>query len=379
MQTINKMPLRIGTLSLWYLGVFLIAIRLRDFLEVDAIQQEIAEWSHPHMAALKISSGLAFFSYSLAAYLLLYFLYERFRWYLLLPALATLAMGCMFFRSFLEEVVILNLFGHGNYNPNMSWGAYLLDNLYYAILFTSLGIIYYFVQLSQHKSTALQKTMILQKETELKFLRSQVNPHFLFNTLNNLYALVHTNSPQALPALEKLSGLLRYSLYEQEPSVALEREVGYLRDLLHLESLRVDGLAQPQVVVGPFTREWKLPPLLLVPFVENAFKHGDLKDFSHPLQLSLTESTDGSTLFFRVKNLIRTNITSKDQVGGIGLPNVRKRLALLYPGLHQLSAGPQGDLFVVELVLSQPIKKQADIAPRLTPEASNRFDPGWSS
>lgn len=379
MQTINKMPLRIGTLCLWYMGVFLVAIRLRDFLGVDAIQQEIAEWNDPHMAALKISSGLAFFSYSLTAYLLLYYYYERFRWFLLLPALAMLSAGCMFFRSFLEEVVILKLFGHGNYNPNMSWGAYLLDNLYYAIVFTSLGIIFYFVQLSRYKSAALQQTMILQQETELKFLRSQVNPHFLFNTLNNLYALVHTKSEQALPALEKLSGLLRYSLYEQESTVALEREVGYLKDLLHLESLRVDGLVEPKVTIGPFTKEWKLPPLLLVPFVENAFKHGDLKDFGHPLYLSLTESADRDALIFRVENAIRTNVNSKDQVGGIGLANVRQRLALLYPNRHRLSAGIHGEEFIVELVLSSSLKKQPVITPQTATAASQKLLPGWSN
>jgi sensor histidine kinase YesM len=352
---------------------------LREFVGFDAIQQEMLEWTIPHMAALKVSSGIAFFSYSVVAYLLLYYCYERFRWYLLLPSLAVLALTCMFFRSFMEEVVILKLFGHGNYNPNMAWSTYLLDNIYYAVVFTSLGIIFYFVQLSRHSSDALRQTMLLQQETELKFLRSQVNPHFLFNTLNNLYALVHTGSDQALPAIEKLGGLLRYSLYEQESTVSLDREISYLKDFLHLESLRVDSLAPPKVNIGPFTKKWKLPPLLLVPFLENAFKHGDLRDFGNPLYLSLTERADGNALVFRVENLIRTNVTSKDQVGGIGLANVRKRLALLYPGLHQLSAGPQGDLFLVELVLSQPLKKQPEVAPRLTPEASNSLTPRWSS
>lgn len=378
MQTFPKLPLRIGTLVLWYLGVYLIAIRLRDFLGVDAIQQEIAEWTEPHMVALKISSGLAFFSYCLVAYLVFYFLYERFRWYLLLPAMTVCATACMFFRSLLEEVIILKLFGHGNYNPEMSWGTYLLDNLYYAVVFTSLGIIYYFVELSRYKSAALQQTMILQQETELKFLRSQVNPHFLFNTLNNLYALVHTKSPQALPALEKLSGLLRYSLYEQEPAVTLEREIGYLRDFLHLERLRVDGLADPVVTIGPFTRKWKLPPLLLVPFVENAFKHGDLKDQQFPLQLSLTENAAGSALLFRVSNKVRGNITSKDQVGGIGLNNVRKRLALLYPNRHHLKAGPEGKRFLVELMLSLSPDEVAQVTSQLsrrTPEVLPHLQP----
>lgn len=225
------MPLRLRPLVLWYLAVYIIAIRLRDFMALDVIQQEFYEWSDPHLAALKVSSSIAFLSYSIVAYGALYLLHPRYRWWVILPSLACLAISCIFLRSFFEEVIIFQIFGFGNYNPDMSWTNYILDNLYYGVVFTSLGIIYYFVQLSQHNDKFLHKTIQLQQATEIKFLRSQINPHFLFNTLNNLYALVHTKSEHALPALEKLSGLLRYSLYEQEPTVTLEREVGYLKDL----------------------------------------------------------------------------------------------------------------------------------------------------
>ncbi len=381
MQNVNRMPLRLGALTLWYLAVYLIAVRLRDFTALDAINAEMAEWSDPHLAALKISSSVAFLSYSLVAYLILYVLQPKFRWWVILPALAAGTISCILFRSFLEEVVIYQIFGQGNYNPNMSWEHYVLDNLYYAIVFTSLGIIFYFVQLSRHNALMVERTTQLQHETELKFLRSQVNPHFLFNTLNNLYALVHTGSAQALPALEKLSGLLRYALYEQEATVALKREVDYLKDLLHLESLRVDGLAPPQVTIGPFSRPWQLPPLLLVPFVENAFKHGDLRDVARPLVLSLTEKAEGDLLVFRVENVIRANVHSTDQVGGIGLTNVLKRLELLYPGRHRLTAVPLRDTFVVELVLST---KQLDTVADYLPEVSKQQPrvtarlPGWS-
>ncbi len=362
MQELNRMPFRLGGLFLWFLAVYFIAIRLRDFMQVGAIDREISEWQDPHLAALKVSSGIAFFSYCLVAYVILYSLYPRFRWWVLLPALGGAAIGCIFFRALIEEVLIYHLYGEGNYHPGMSWESYILDNLYYAVVFTSLGIIFYFVQLSRYNALALHQTVRLQQETELKFLRSQVNPHFLFNTLNNLYALVHAGSEQALPALEKLSGLLRYSLYEQEPTVALEREAGYLKDLLHLESLRVDGLVPPEVIIGPFTRQWQLPPLLLVPFVENAFKHGNLKDSDRPLRLSLTEAAGGNTLIFRVENAIRRHANSLDEVGGIGLTNVLKRLELLYPGRHRLTAAPRADVFAVELILSS--------TPLTSPQAS---------
>lgn len=320
---------------------------LREILEADNIREalylQLTDWN-----MLSFSGPMAFFVQALVMYILLFHGYHRYKgWQMVLLLLVGFFAG-IFFRAFLEEGVVALIRGYGNYNPNLSWGYYVLDNLYYSVIHCSLGIVFYFVQLSNHTENQRQEFALLQRETELKFLRSQVNPHFLFNTLNNLYALVNRGSKQALPALEKLSGLLRYSLYEQEAMVPIAREIRYLEDLIHLESMRVEALAPIDWQVGSFTKDWQLPPLLLVPFVENAFKHGDLRNPDQPLRIHLQEDDRGA-LNFSVINPIKIGQQSKDGVGGIGLINVQKRLELLYPKRHELQIENRENTFKVVL------------------------------
>jgi len=141
--------------------------------------------------------------------------------------------------------------------------------------------------------------------------------------------------------------MLRYSLYERSTVVPLTQEIAYLEDLLHLESLRVENPALPRITIGPFTHAWQLPPLLLVPFIENIFKFGELRDAEQPLIISLTEQND--VLHFRVENAVRENVNSRNDVGGIGLANVRKRLQLIFPGRHRLVVTRREGIFVVDL------------------------------
>lgn len=345
----SPMSFRIGRLFVWFLAGYFLLFRLREVLIKQDLPGEFADYFDPHILWLKVSGLVVFFSYSLAQYALLYFGYFRLRWYLLIPAQVALMFVCIFFRAFVEEGLIKAITGVGNYNPEMNWENYLIDNLYYVIIFCSVAAVYYFFQLAGYNATARQRSELLRREAEIRFLRSQVNPHFLFNTLNNLYSLVNDNSPQALPVLEKLSGLLRYSLYEQAATVPLERELAYLRDLIELESLRLPGVVPPVLEVGPFTREWSLPPLLLVPFVENAFKHGDLCDGERPLSIRVRETGVGLQLIFQ--NAVRPVTDFRDGVGGIGLENVRKRLELLYPGRHIFRQENSGVLFTVYLEL----------------------------
>jgi len=349
MTTANHFPLRPWLLFGWSLLIYFLVFELREILMGAALAGYVKQYSSPFSIALQVEVLFAFSAYAFSAYLWLYFFRPRLKTQVgvLVGLLLVGVLACIFLRAFLEEFVLFNLFGKHNYNPDMSWKNYVLDNLYYAIIFTSIGVVFYFSELTRFNEKQRLETEALQRETELKFLRSQVNPHFLFNTLNNLYSLVSTNSDQALPALEKLSGMLRYSLYEKARVVPLSQETGYLEDLVHLEGLRVEDPAPPQITIGPFTHSWQLPPLLLVPFIENAFKHGELRDEERPLHISLTE--ENGTLHFRVENAVRANAKSKDDVGGIGLANVRKRLQLVFPGRHRLVVTRRDGVFLVEL------------------------------
>ncbi|UPL47618.1 sensor histidine kinase [Hymenobacter sublimis] len=192
-----------------------------------------------------------------------------------------------------------------------------------------------------------------QLTAELAFLKSQVSPHFLFNTLNNIYSLAQLKSDDTPEAIMQLSQLMRYMLYESAAArVPLARETEYLRTYIDLQRLRLD----PEEVDIRFTVDGPLDghliePMLLIPFVENAFKHGiSAQNFSR-IAVNLIVRED--QLLFTVQNSRFPRTGGHDPNSGIGLPNVRQRLHLLYPdGRHQLHVEETDDEFMVELTLT---------------------------
>ena len=343
------MPLRFGPLICWYFLVYFVVLRVRSLLQPGGMEQFVDLYASPRLLALMVSAHLCFATYSVGVYLLLH------RWYAhssprhLVVFCLLFVMGVIGLRAVLEEVVLFAIFGEHNYYPGVSWTYYLLDNLYYAIIFLPVGIVYFFTQYGRHTQARRYETEAAFREAELRYLRAQVNPHFLFNTLNNLYAMVSTQSLQALTALEKLSSLLRYSLYHQDERVPLARELAHLHDLIDLESLRIAGIAPPSISIAGTMETWQVPPLLLVPFVENAFKHGRLTDSHEPLSISLTATTERLT--FDVVNPVKQASSPVTRIGGIGLQNIRKRLDLLYGSRYELTTGCTGTTFTVHLAL----------------------------
>ena len=359
------MPFRPVRLALWVLfGNFMI-LELRQALIARDPWFGLQDLMDSHLLLLTLAGLIVFYGFAICQYYLLYRGYQKLHRMVFIGLQALLVPTCVLLRASIEEGLIKSVTGRGNYNPNMSWWIYFVDNLYYILVFCGIGAIYYFFQLAGYSISQRQRSEILRREAELKFLRSQVNPHFLFNTFNNLYSLVNIGSSRALPVLDKLSGLLRYALYEQAPTVTLARELSYLYDLIELESLRLPDVAPPVIEIAPLTANWQLPPLLLVPFVENACKHGDLSRPDAPLTIRIGETVAGLSL--RFSNATTSKSALRDSVGGIGLENVRKRLILLYPGRHEFRAGLVNDLFVVDLVL----RTESPQASR-TPEQSTR-------
>lgn len=184
--------------------------------------------------------------------------------------------------------------------------------------------------------------------SELAYLKSQVNPHFLFNTLNNIYGLARKKSPVTEDAILKLSGMMRYMLYETNvPQVPLDREVQQLQDYIALQGLRYAR----QDVVTFHTEgnlpQFAMPPLLLVPLVENGFKHGRFSQPDDQLELSLVANEDSLT--FQVENIIAPATEERDAAGGVGLENIKRRLALLYPNAHRLDFQTENNRFCATL------------------------------
>jgi two-component system LytT family sensor kinase len=188
-------------------------------------------------------------------------------------------------------------------------------------------------------------------EAELNFLKSQINPHFLFNSLNSVYFLIDKKNTEARESLHKFSDMLRYQLYELNGAkIPIEREVIYLRDYVDLQKLRKDEHYSVAFSSSPSVKGFAIEPLLLVPFVENAFKHvSHYSSKSNYIKLDMHRE-NGHFTFTAENSKESTKTTEKP--GGIGLVNVRRRLELLYPGKHQLSIQNDPEKYKVELTLS---------------------------
>ena len=186
-------------------------------------------------------------------------------------------------------------------------------------------------------------------KTELSLLRSQVSPHFMFNVLNNMVALARKQSDQLEPSLIKLSSLMRYMLYEtEEEKASLEKETEYLQSYIDLQQQRFGKKVTIHVDMKPADKMYFIEPMLLIPFVENAFKHGT--GLIDQAQINIELSASNNELLFKVQN--KYNPASqeiKDKASGIGLVNVQRRLELLYHGSHQLTVDKENHLFTILL------------------------------
>jgi len=192
-----------------------------------------------------------------------------------------------------------------------------------------------------------------QKEnlkTELSFLRSQISPHFIFNILNNIVAMVRLKNDGVEDTIVKLSSLLQYMLYEtDEEKVLIQNEVAYIKSYIDLQSQRFGNKLQVITQFNIFENDNLIEPMLLIPFVENAFKHG-YGLIKNPI-IEINLKCINQQLFFEVKNKYNPKDSQKDKSSGIGLGNVKRRLELLYPNTHDLKIEQNEDWFIVKLKL----------------------------
>jgi LytS/YehU family sensor histidine kinase len=189
-------------------------------------------------------------------------------------------------------------------------------------------------------------------ESELKFLKSQISPHVLFNNLNNIYSYALEGSPKTPEMIMKLSELMRYMLYEaREKWVPLEKEVQYLNDFIKLQEIRLEDRGDVAFNVEGSLENRLIAPLLLVAFVENSFKHG-MAVHGEKVYIRIDVAVEGNTLYFKTVNSSKSKNRSPEQLDeerGIGLKNVKKRLELLYPDRHTLNFEQDTDRFYVSL------------------------------
>jgi two-component system LytT family sensor kinase len=187
----------------------------------------------------------------------------------------------------------------------------------------------------KQKSEALARAEL--KDSELKFLKMQINPHFLFNSLNNIYALSVTNSEKTQEGINTLSLMLRYVLYDcQGPKIPLRKELQYLMHFIELFKLKSSAEYNIKVEDEVEDDSLMIAPMLFVPFIENAFKHSGIEKRGDSF-IRVKLITKGNMVEFSVENSLPTKPLITDAHGGIGLQNVEKRLKILYPETHNLN------------------------------------------
>jgi two-component system, LytTR family, sensor kinase len=236
-----------------------------------------------------------------------------------------------------------------------SFFSQLLLNTILNCIILSLALGYGFTK-SWIKNEKMKRVLLQEKlSAELNFMKSQLNPHFLFNVLNMAYSSANRSSDETTAdIIEKLSGLLRYMLYESNVEyIELEKEITYLRNYINLQKMRFPEDLKVKVnfqLNGDFSRS-KIAPLILIQFIENAFKFGVKLEKESEILVSL--SIINNDLKFIVSNPIYRNTGNSDKnASGIGIRNVKKRLEILYAGKHSLIIEDSGELFCVRLIMN---------------------------
>lgn len=174
-----------------------------------------------------------------------------------------------------------------------------------------------------------------QLEAEISILKAQVNPHFLFNTLNNIYSMSLYDSKKTPEMILKLSQLISYMLYEcKDEEVSLEKEIQFIRNYIDLEAVRVEDTAKINLHITGEDPGHKVPPLLFIPLIENAFKHGISTEQTSEININLAIAEN--TIELEINNPINGSDDEEEnkEIGGLGIENVRKRLSLLFPAHH---------------------------------------------
>lgn len=290
-------------------------------------------------------------------YIVIYYLYPRFLYkgkiwqflflFLLLLALASIA------QRITDNLIILEYFFPEWEKANTLNFSQLVRS---AVNFGSVLAIPMTVKLMDHLGKVQQHEQILAKEkleAELAFLKNQVQPHFLFNTLNSLYSLILKKSDQSLDVVLKLSELLRYMLYETNSvQVDLQKEIHNIKNYLALEKIRYGQRVDVSLNTWGEITGKRIAPMLILPFIENSFKHST-KGFDGLAWITIELGIKDNSFILKVENSLPNESADQNSlIGGIGLQNVKRRLSLIYPERHNLKIDITDDSYRVHLDLN---------------------------
>jgi hypothetical protein len=279
-------------------------------------------------------------------YVLLYFLVPRYlinRKYLHFFLGLFLAVACCTAYAWGLQLTLTARSNPGDFT--MTTGRAILPFFHVGGIAISIKLLSYWYQQKQQTLEAEQQ----RTTAELQLLKSQLHPHFLFNTLNNLYSHTLEQSPLAPDIVLRLSALLRFMIYESSGSMALEKEITLIEHYIALEKLRYGERLDVSMAIGGNIAELQIAPLLLLPFLENAFKHGTSRQLEQ-CWISLNLFVNQDIMNFKLVNSIdEEQDMTGHETGGLGLQNVKRRLDLLYKGRYSLNMLRERDIYVVNL------------------------------
>lgn len=294
-----------------------------------------------------VDIGAAYFT---VYYLLPKFLFKKRYWEFALIFLLSAAIAILIQRVLLVYISA-PLFWPDSEKMMYFWKInpfYSFMNIYSVVgLFAAIKLFKLYFKNQQLKTELENKN----KTSELALLRTQINPHFLFNTLNNIDALIVSDQEKASDAIIKLSEIMRFTLYDaNNDRVPLDREITYLENYISLQQLRLKNPFFVDFEMEGNCAGKTITPMLFIPFVENAFKHG-LKNVVAP-GIEIKLKCENQTITFEVSNHYNSiEVQNKDKTSGIGLINTKKRLELLYPGKHILDITEKDGIFKVVLIV----------------------------
>lgn len=238
------------------------------------------------------------------------------------------------------------------------FAVYRLNNADLLMVFVTLSLMIPIVYLIVDKYKQAQVIDHLQQETlkaELNLLKSQINPHFFFNTLNNLYGLAIAKSDLAPEVIHKLAQMMRFTIYDgRKDSVSVEEEIAYLENFIELNQIRQQHQVEIRFHKSIADPKQRIPPLLFINLLENAFKHG-VETMSSQAYIAFTLSTHAQAITFTIENNFNAQVLEKNKrqrgQGGLGTENIQRRLALLFPKKHHYHSHIDGDRYHAQVTI----------------------------
>lgn len=340
------------------LGILVIV--LLPLFGFDKDNSRYSFWMHSYYYQLAFML-VAFYINFLVIVPKLYFRKKRIWFFLVLFLFALILLSLFQFIYILIDFDALRTTGMEEIRrpmPKSRFGLHprLIDNFFLIVLVLGFSTGMAIMQRLKHNETKHKEIERARMDTELAFLKNQISPHFFFNSLNNIYALIAIDGPKAQQAVEKLSGLMRYLIYESDTKmISLQREFEFNQNYIDLMQQRLTSKVNLDVEIMLNVPDIEIPPLIFIPFIENAFKHG--VSYREPSSISIKLKAEEDSIIFECVNSIAQH---KEQgsvpEGGVGIQNIRKRLELMYGEAADLSMKTENSTFSVLLVLPTTIE-----------------------